>query len=72
MPAVWLLAELWTRKIKLGCIKVLLTNCPEKVANVSNVGRLGKSDHVMILIEVEKERKLQTEKQIGLNEEGQV
>ncbi len=52
---------------KGNTLDILLTNCPEKVANVSNVGRLGKSDHVMILIEVEKERKLQTEKQIGLN-----
>jgi hypothetical protein len=52
---------------KGNILDILLTNCPEKIANVSNIGRIGKSDHVGILIEEEREGSMKIEKQVGLN-----
>ena len=39
--------------IKGGCLDLVITNMPEKVSNVSEAGRLGKSDHVIIQFDLE-------------------
>ena len=37
---------------KGNCLDLILTNAPEKVSNICEVGRLGKSDHVIIQFEL--------------------
>ena len=52
----------FTTHIKGNILDLVITNCPEKIISIIDSGRLGKSDHSMLLIEVEggktgKERK---------------
>ena len=39
--------------IRGGCLDLVITNMPEKVSNVTEAGRLGKSDHVIIQFDLE-------------------
>ena len=39
--------------IRGGCLDLVITNMPEKVSNVVEAGRLGKSDHVIIQFDLE-------------------
>jgi Endonuclease-reverse transcriptase len=39
--------------IKGNRLDLVLSNCPEKVVSITDEGRLGRSDHVMILLKVE-------------------
>jgi hypothetical protein len=39
--------------IKGNMLDLILTNCPEKELSVTDEGRLGKSDHVMLLIKID-------------------
>ena len=32
---------------------LIITNCAEKIISIADVGRLGKSDHTMIMLEIE-------------------
>jgi hypothetical protein len=34
--------------IKANTLDLLITNCPGKVTNITEVGRLGRSDHVAV------------------------
>ncbi len=38
--------------VKGNILDLLLTNCPDKVLDVLETGRLGKSDHCMIMVEL--------------------
>jgi hypothetical protein len=39
--------------IKGNRLDLILTNCPEKVINVSDEGRLGRSDHIMMMLKID-------------------
>ena len=39
--------------IKGNLLDLVLTNVPEKVTDIENVGRLGRSDHVMLMVKLE-------------------
>ena len=39
--------------IKGGCLDLIITNIPEKVSNLAEAGRLGKSDHVIVQFDLE-------------------
>ncbi len=39
--------------IKGNILDLLITNCPERVVEIHEVGRLGKSDHTMICANIE-------------------
>jgi Reverse transcriptase (RNA-dependent DNA polymerase)/Endonuclease-reverse transcriptase len=47
--------------IKGNCLDLILTNVPEKIVSVNDVGRLGSSDHHMILSEISINAKESTE-----------
>ncbi len=38
--------------VKGNILVLILTNCPDKVLDVLETGRLGKSDHCMIIVEL--------------------
>jgi hypothetical protein len=40
--------------IRGNCLYLLLTNMPERIAEVKDMGQLGGSDHVMVLVRTEK------------------
>jgi hypothetical protein len=52
---------------KGNILDLVVTNCPERIVNVSDMGRLGKSDHSMILIEVEMTPEKKRTVQSGMN-----
>jgi hypothetical protein len=39
--------------IKGNKLDLILTNCPEKVISVTDEGRLGRSDHVMLMLKID-------------------
>ncbi len=53
--------------IKGNTLDLVITNCPEKVLTVTDGGRLGKSDHCIIVVEVECDIQRQVSKQITKN-----
>ena len=53
--------------IKEGCLDLVLTNMPEKVSSISDVGRIGKSDYVVIQLEIETVIKNTGEKKVVKN-----
>jgi hypothetical protein len=53
--------------IKGGMLDLIITNCPERVVNISEEGRLGKSDHSVIVFEVEDNIRNTIEEITGLN-----
>ncbi len=38
---------------KGNILDLIITNCPEKIISVADMGRLGKSDHTILLVELE-------------------
>lgn len=52
---------------KGNILDLVITNCPEKIVSVSEEGRLGKSDHCVILLEVECELRVEKEEKTGKN-----
>ncbi len=52
---------------KGNILDLLITNCPERVVDVQDVGRLGKSDHCMICVAIECQPFKRQEKQVRLN-----
>jgi hypothetical protein len=46
----------FSTKVRGNCLDLVLTNIPERVASVVEAGRLGRSDHEMILITLDMER----------------
>ena len=53
--------------IKEGCLDLVLTNMPEKVSSILDVGRIGKSDYVVIQLEIETVIKNTGEKKVVKN-----
>jgi len=47
----------FSTQIKGNCLDLVLTNIPERVSDVTEAGRLGKSDHEMLLISLEMDRR---------------
>ena len=50
-----------------GVLDLILTNMPEKVSNIAEVGRLGKSDHYLIQFDLEMSQKNSGEKRVFRN-----
>ena len=46
----------FSTQVRGNCLDLVLTNIPERVASVVEAGRLGRSDHEMILITLDMER----------------
>ena len=53
--------------IRGGVLDLILTNMPEKVSNIAEVGRLGKSDHYLIQFDLEMSQKNSGEKRVFRN-----
>ncbi len=53
--------------IKGNCLDLVLTNIPERIINVEEMGRLGASDHEMILVSVAMQGGREESEKSGLN-----
>jgi hypothetical protein len=53
--------------IKGNILDLLITNCPERVLDIQDIGRLGKSDHCMISFSVECNPFIRKDKEVRLN-----
>jgi hypothetical protein len=53
--------------VRGNCLDLVLTNIPERISDVAEAGRLGQSDHDMILVTVEMGRKHEGPKRQALN-----
>ncbi len=53
--------------IKGNCLDLVLTNIPERIKNVEEMGRLGASDHEMILVTVAMQGGREETEKNGLN-----
>jgi hypothetical protein len=53
--------------VKGNVLDLVVTNCPERVVSISEEGRLGKSDHSILMIELECEVREKKEERKGYN-----
>ena len=57
----------FSTQVKGNCLDLVLTNIPERIVDVCEAGRLGKSDHEMILLTVNMQGGCETAKKEVLN-----